>query len=87
MRLNQPVRQCQFQQQALNPLLKVIHCQRLMLKTRHQGVERSVKMVSEASKTVYGRDARDGYILAALKSRRLIVTSSAQPKGLRRMRL
>lgn len=30
----QPVRQCRFQQQALNPFVMVILCQRLMLKTR-----------------------------------------------------
>lgn len=37
-----------------------------------QGVERCVKMVSEASKAVYGVDARDGYIRTVLKSRHLM---------------
>lgn len=34
-----------------------------------QGVERCVRTVSEASKSVYGMDARDGYIRAVIKSR------------------
>jgi hypothetical protein len=39
-----------------------------------QAVERSVKMVTEASKSVYGFDARDGYIRAVLKSRHFMST-------------
>ena len=34
-----------------------------------QGVERCVRMVTEASNAVYGMDARDGYIGAVVKSR------------------
>ena len=34
-----------------------------------QGVERCVRMVTEASGEVYGKEARDGYIRAVLKSR------------------
>lgn len=34
-----------------------------------QGVERCVRMVTEASSAVYGMDARDGYIRAVVKSR------------------
>ena len=34
-----------------------------------QGVERCVRMVTEASNAVYGMDARDGYIRAVVKSR------------------
>ncbi len=37
-----------------------------------QGVERCVKLVTEASGMVYGADARDGYIRAIVKSRQFM---------------
>jgi len=39
-----------------------------------QGVERSIKLVTEASSSVYGAEARDGFIKARLKSRDLLPT-------------
>ena len=39
-----------------------------------QAVEQSVKMVTEASKSVYRLDVRDGYIRAILKSRHFMPT-------------
>ena len=38
-----------------------------------QGVERCIKMVTEASQQVYGKDFRDGYIRAKIKSCHLIL--------------
>ncbi|GBM50787.1 hypothetical protein AVEN_137108-1 [Araneus ventricosus] len=37
-----------------------------------QAVERCIKLVTEASNKVYGREARDGYIRATLKSRSIM---------------
>ena len=37
-----------------------------------QNVERSIKLVSEASKAVYGFDSRDGFIRARIKSRTML---------------
>jgi len=42
-----------------NPLVLRISC-------HSQGVERCVKLVTEASGALYGKDARDGYIRAVL---------------------
>ena len=39
-----------------------------------QGVERCVRMVTEAASSVYGYDARDGYIRAVIKSRDFMPT-------------
>jgi len=48
-----------------NPLTLCIPC-------HSQGVERCVKLVTEACGAVYGKDARDGYIRAVFKSRHFI---------------
>ena len=48
-----------------NPLQSRIPC-------HFQGVERCVKMVTEASCHVYGGEARDGYIGAQIKSRHMV---------------
>ena len=37
-----------------------------------QGVERCIRTVTEAAAAVYGREARDGYIRAVIKSRHII---------------
>ena len=50
---------------AKNPLTIRIPCQ-------FQGVERCIKMVIEVSQQVYGKDSRDGYIRAKIKSFHLI---------------
>ena len=50
---------------ARNPLTIKIPC-------HFQGVERCIKMVTEASQQVYDKDSRDGYIRAKIKSRHLI---------------
>jgi len=35
-----------------------------------QGVERLIRLVSQASQKVYGEDARDGYVRATLNARK-----------------
>lgn len=52
----------ELQQLVTQPFISQIPC-------HSQGVERCVRTVSEASKSVYGMDARDGYIRAVIKSR------------------
>jgi hypothetical protein len=52
----------ELQQLLTQPFISQIPC-------HSQGVERCVRTVSEASKSVYGMDARDGYIRAVIKSR------------------
>ena len=37
-----------------------------------QSVERSIKLVTDASKAVYGFDARDGFIRARMQSRSMM---------------
>jgi len=37
-----------------------------------QAVERCIKLVTDASKSVFGYDARDGFIRARVESRRLM---------------
>lgn len=44
----------------------------LNYKNHTQGVERCVKLVTDASKAVYGFDARDGFIRARINSRNLM---------------
>ena len=51
-----------FQQLVTHPFISQIPC-------HSQGVERCVRTVSEASKSVYGMDARDGYIPAVIMPR------------------
>jgi hypothetical protein len=41
-------------------------------KVHTQSVERAVRMVTQASKSVYGEEARDGYVKATLLSRRMM---------------
>ena len=50
---------------AKNPLTIRIPC-------HSQRLERCMKMVTEASQQVYGKDFRDGYIRAKIQSRLLI---------------
>ena len=50
---------------AKNPLTIKIPC-------HSQRVERCIKMVTEAFQQVYGKDSRDGYIRAKIKSRHFI---------------
>ena len=52
----------ELQQLVSQPFISQIPC-------HSQGVERCVRTVSKASKSVYGMDARDGYIRAVIKSR------------------
>ena len=61
----------QLEKFAQEPLAVDIPC-------HSQGVERYVRMVTEASCQVYGMDARDGFIKARIKSREL--TPSFQSK-------
>ncbi|GBM91675.1 hypothetical protein AVEN_122282-1 [Araneus ventricosus] len=44
-----------------------------------QGVERCIKLVTEASNKVCGHEARDGYIRATLKSRPIMPNFSKEP--------
>ena len=37
-----------------------------------QSIEHSIKLVTDASKAVYGFDARDGFIGARMQSRRMM---------------
>ena len=45
-----------------------------MCDNRTQSVERGVKLVTEASRSVLGFERRDGYIKAGIKSRELMPT-------------
>ena len=56
---------------AKNPIAIRIPC-------HYQGVERCIKMVTEASQQVYGKDSRDGYARAKIKSRHLIPASRSK---------
>ena len=70
-----PMDQCTFEP----PLTKMLSDEELMnivqqplsvdIPCHSQGVERCVRMVTEASNAVYGMDSRDGYIRAVVKSR------------------
>ena len=55
----------ELQKFAENPLLVRVPC-------HSQAVERCTKLVSEASKQVYGKESRDGYVKATIKSRKIM---------------
>ena len=70
-----PVDQCKFEPPMTTKLSNedldsfLQHPYEINIPCHSQGVERCVKLVTEASSTVYGRDARDGYIRAVVRSR------------------
>ena len=55
----------ELQKFAENPLVVRVPC-------LSQAVERCIKLVSEASKQVYGKESRNGYIRATIKSRKIM---------------
>lgn len=73
-----PIDQCKFEppmtrklsDEELNNFMQ--HPYHIDIPCHSQGVERCVKLVTEASGMVYGADARDGYIRAVLKSRQFM---------------
>jgi len=73
-----PVDQCKFEPPMTSKLtdeeLDSIVQQRYQVNIpcHSQGVERCVRLVTEASGMVYGADARDGYIRAVVKSRQFM---------------